>query len=380
MEENQKKRLKIMLICVAILFGGIILYKSVMSFIIKRAIANQSRVITVSAMTVGYSTWQSTLTASGSLRAIRGVNVTTELAGMVQSIYFTPGSYVGAGTLLVQLNADNDIAQLNSLKANAELAKVTYQRDKAQYAIQAVSKQVLDTDAANLKSLEAQVIEQAAVVAKKSIHAPFEGRLGINLTNPGQFINPGDKVVTLQTLDPIYVDFYMPQQALAQLAVGQFTTVTSDAFPDMKFTGKITTIDPAVDVATRNVQVEATIANPEHKITPGMYVSVEVTVGKPQQFITVPQTAVTFNPYGDLVFIVNKKTAKDGKKSGLFVKQHFITTGETRGEQIQVLKGLNAGDVIVTSGQLKLKNDSEIEINNSLTPSDNPAPELSNNH
>lgn len=379
-EDKQNKRMKSMLIWVGILFGAIILYKSVLGIIIKISLSRQSKVVAVSTMGVGYSTWQPLLTASGSLRAIRGVNVTTELAGMVQQIYFTPGSYVKAGDVLVQLNADNDIALLNSLKANAELSRITYRRDQAQFAIKAVSKQVVDADAANLKSVEAQVAQQEAIVAKKSIRAPFDGRLGINQVNPGQFINPGDKVVTLQTLNPIYVDFYMPQQSLAQLKVGQPVVLTTDVFPDLKFTGKITTIDPAVDVSTRNVEVEATIANPENKIAPGMFANVEVIVGQAQQFLTIPQTAVTFNPYGDLVYVVYQKNQKSHGKPVLIVRQHFIVTGETRGEQIKVLKGLQAGNVIVTSGQLKLKNDSEIEINNSIAPSNNPAPVLSNNH
>lgn len=372
--------MKIMLISVGILFGIIILYKTVMGLFLKFAISRQSHVVTVSAMTVSESNWQKSLYSSGSLRAVRGVNITTELAGLVQSIYFTPGSEVKAGTVLVQLNAASDIALLNSLKANAELAALTYQRDKAQYEIKAVSKQLVETDAANLKSTQAQVAQQAAIVAKKSIIAPFAGRLGINQVNPGQYINAGDKVVMLQTMDPIYVDFYLPQQYLSQLKTGQRTRVTTDAYPHLSFNGKITTIEPGVDPSTRNVQVEATIDNPDHKLAPGMFANVEVIVGDPQPFITVPQTAITFNPYGDLVYIIHEQQKNWRGKSKLKVNQHFVETGETRGEQIQVLKGLKKGDVIVTSGQLKLKNDTEVEINNSIMPSNNPEPVLDNEH
>lgn len=340
---------------------------------------NQVKVINVSALKIGYSNWLPRLEAVSSLRAIRGVNVTTELAGMVQTIYFKPGTTVKKNELLVQLNADNDIAQLNSLKANAELANLTYLRDKKQYAIHAVSKQTLDNDEANLKSLNAQVAQQAAIVAKKSIRAPFAGRLGIRKVNPGQYINPGDEVVTLQALDPIYVDFFLPQQNLAKLRIGQEVNLRSDAVPHRSFKGKITTINPLVDVATRNVQVEATIANPNNELFPGMFGHVEIIVGKSSRFLVVPQTAINFNPYGAIVYIVRNQDAQQGK-TVLVAKQRFVTTGERRGEQIKILKGLKAGDVIVTSGQLKLKNGSLVAINNAITLPNHPDPQLKNNH
>lgn len=374
------KPMRIMLICATILFGLIFLYKMFISFMIKREMRNQSQIETVSTMKVGYADWQPKLTASGSLRAIRGVNVTTQLAGMVQTIYFKPGASVNEGTVLVQLNADNDIALLHSLEANAELANITLNRDKAQYAISAVSKQTVDNDAANLKSLKAQVAQQAAIVAKKTIVAPFTGRLGINQVNPGQFVNPGDAIVMLQTLDPIYVDFYVPQQVIGDIKLGMEVITRSDTFPNKVFKGTITTINPAVDPATRNLEIEGTLANPKFEITPGMFVNVEVMVGKEKQYLTVPQSAVTFNPYGDIVYIVNE-TGKDEKgKPILTVKQAFVITGQTRGDQITILKGLKKGEIIVTSGQLKLKNGSQIEINNSVEPPNNPNPVVKDEH
>ena len=282
--------------------------------------------------------------------------------------------------LLVQLNADNDIALLNSLKANAELAKTTYLRDKAQYAIHAVSKQTLDNDVANMKSFQAQVAQQAAIVEKKSIKAPFAGHLGINHVNPGQYVNPGDPVVSLQTLDPIYADFYMPQQNLAKLNVGQEVSITTDAFPNKTFTGKITTIDPAVDVNTRNVEVEATIANPNNELKPGMFGNADVIIGNAKPYLTIPQSALSFNPYGDIVFIIRKNGEDKNKQPILIAKQHFVTSGETRGEQIKILKGLKEGDEIVTSGQLKLKNGNQVAINNTIVPSNSERPKLKNNH
>lgn len=341
---------------------------------------SQSTVVNVSATKVVTSAWEPKVKASASLRAIRGVNVTTQLAGMVTQIYFTPGAFVESGTVLVQLNADSDVALLHSLQAQAELARITLERDKKQYAVQAISKATLDTDVANLQSLRAQVEEQAATVAKKTIVAPFSGRLGISAVNPGQFINTGDKVVSLQTLDPIWADFYVPQQSLSDLKVGQTVILTTDAFPGKTFKGTITTIDPAVDVATRNVQVEATIANPNYEITPGMYATVEVIIGTSRQFITVPQTAISFNPYGELAYIIKQKGSDKKGNPILIANQVFVTTGEMRGDQIAVLKGLQEGELVVTSGQLKLKNGSQVAINNKIHPDDNPAPKLKNDH
>src|SRR5579885_1553482 len=234
-----KKRMVIMLISLGILFGGIFGYKLFMGLMMKRYMATmQAPAVTVSTMKVGYSDWTANQKAVGSLRAIVGVNVTTELAGMVQKIYFAPGATVKEGTVLVQLNADAEKGQLHALQAQSELAKITYRRDKAQFAVHAVSKQTVDTDEWNLKNLMGQVEQQAATVEKKTIRAPFNGRLGISYVNPGQYLNVGDKVATLQTLDPIYIDFYMPQQALAYLKLGQSVNVTSDTYPGQKFTGK----------------------------------------------------------------------------------------------------------------------------------------------
>lgn len=374
MTSTTNKRMRTMLIFVAIIFGIIIIYKTIIGLIINHALrSNQSPVVSVSTMQVAYQLWQPKLVASGSLRAIRGVNVTTELAGMVQKIYFTPGAFVQEGTLLVQLNVDNDVALLHSLQATAGLAKTTYDRDKAQYEIEAVSKATLDTDAATLKSDDAQVAQQEAVIAKKTIRAPFTGRLGISAVNPGQFINPGDQIVMLQTMDPIYADFYMPQQALSQLKVGLPVVVTSDSFPGKVFNGKISTINPAVDTATRNVEVEATIPNPKYILTPGMFASVEVKTGMPQPYLTLPQTAISFNPYGNVVYIVRPTGKTINGQPELTVSQAFVTTGEMRGDQVTILQGLKAGETVVTSGQLKLKNGSKVAINNAAVPENSPS-------
>lgn len=370
------KRMKIMLIGMGILFGSIFLWKSFSHWMMLRYIASHTQTVAVSATTVNSSPWQPTLKAVGNVRAITGVNVTTEIAGMVQKIYFTPGAFVNENTLLVQLNADAELGQLESLKAQAALAELTYKRDKAQYEIHAVSKQTLDSDFQNWKSLLGQVAQQTATVNKKTIRAPFTGRLGINNVNPGQYLNPGEKIVTLQTLDPIYVDFYVPQQLLRQLTVGQTVTLKSDAFPKELFNGKITTIDSALDSSTRNVQVEATIHNPKSQLTPGMFASLEVNIDKQSNYLTLPQAAISFNPYGNIVYILKKNQ----KENTLSAQQVFVTTGETRGDQITILKGLQKGDLVVTSGQLKLKNGTLVSINNAITPDNNATPETPNEH
>ncbi|MHB1948006.1 MAG: efflux RND transporter periplasmic adaptor subunit [Gammaproteobacteria bacterium] len=375
-----KSRMVFMLICVGILFAAIFISKFIQKYINYRRMMAQSQAITVSAMQVSYATWQPHIIASGSVRAIKGVNVTTSLAGMVQTIYFKPGAIVKEGDVLVQLNADAEIGTLHSLQASAELARITYERDKKQLAVKAISQQTLDTDLQNLKNLQAQVESQAATVAKKTLIAPFSGRLGISAVNPGQYLNTGDKVTTLQTFDPIYVDFYVPQQELERLNVGQTVTATTDALKGKKFIGKITTIDPAVDINTRNVEVEATVPNPDTTLTPGMFVNVVVDVGTPERYLTVPQTVVSFNSYGDIVYVIRPKESEDKTKSTMIAHQVFVVTGQTRGDQITILKGIKEGDTVVTSGQLKLRNGAEVAINNKVAPSNNSAPSVSNEH
>lgn len=368
----------IMLVLTGLIFGGIISFLLIRGYLIQKYMSSMAEPpVTVSTVCATYQAWQPKLKSSGSLRAVQGVDVTTEISGMVRAIQFTPGALVKAGDTLVQLNADTEIAQLHSLQAQAELAKINYKRDKAQYAINAVSKAVLDTDEADLKAKTAQVEEQAATVAKKTINAPFAGRLGICAINLGQYLNAGNKIVTLQSLDPIYVDFYVPQQLLSQLAIGQTVNITSNAFAK-SFSGKITTIDPKVDSSTRNAQVEATISNPDYKLLPGMYVDTEVNIAEAKQQLTLPLTAISYNPYGELIYIV-KETGKDKKGQPILkVTQAFVTVGEKRGDQVAVLKGLKEGDTVVSSGQHKLKNGSLVVINNKVQPLDEAHPIVSN--
>jgi membrane fusion protein (multidrug efflux system) len=333
--------------------------------------------------------WQPALSAVGSVQAVRGVDVTTEIAGLVREIRFKSGQDVKKGEVLVELNDDTDKAQLASLQAAADLAATVLKRDKAQFEAQAIAQATVDADMADLKSKRALVAQQEATIAKKTIRAPFSGKLGITTVNPGQYVNPGDKIVTLQTIDPIYVDFNLPQKQIGSLQVGQVVNVTTDGFAGVVFPGKITAISPKVDTTTRNVVVEATLANPKRQLLPGMFANASVEVGDKRRTLTLPQTAVTYNPYGSTVFVVMTAdeanaaaraasgasapaTAASG--SSLVVQQTFITTGETRGDQVAVLKGLKEGQQVVTSGQVKLKNGSPVVIDNTVQPANSPNP------
>ncbi|HEX5459208.1 MAG TPA: efflux RND transporter periplasmic adaptor subunit [Steroidobacteraceae bacterium] len=370
-----RRRLVIVLALVIVLVGGAVGFNMVKAHFIKLAMAqNATLPQTVSTATAEYSDWQPQVQAVGSLRAIHGVEVTTEVAGLVRHVAFKSGTDARAGQTLVQLNADPDIAQLQALQAEANLAALTYHRDYIQYQAQAIGKAQLDTDAANLKSTREQEAAQAALVAKKTVRAPFGGRLGITTVNPGQYLNPGDPIVTLESVDPIYVDFRLPQDNLSRVAVGQTVHVKTDTFPGSDFVGKITSIDPLVDPSTRNFRAEAIVRNPEHKLLPGMFVRTTVDAGAQQRYLTLPQTAVTYNPYGQTVFLVRKPTKPGGHPTAELT---FVTLGATRGDQVAVVKGLKAGDVVVSSGQLKIKNGTELAVNNSVLPlsEPNPAPQ-----
>jgi membrane fusion protein (multidrug efflux system) len=319
--------------------------------------------------------WQPQLNAVGTVRAMRGVDVTAEIAGLVRTVYFKSGDDVRKGQVLVQLNADADRALLHSLEAEAELAKTTYARDKQQFNVKAISQATLDVSQAGLKSKMAQVDQQAAVVDKKTIRAPFSGRVGISTVNPGQYLNPGDRIVTLQSFDSVYVDFFLPQQDIARITLGQTVVVTTNTYPGRNFEGKITAVSPKVDPQTRNIEIEATVANPKHDLLPGMFTSVQVHAGELEHFITLPQTVVTYNPYGETVFVIVKAGQGPQGKPEWVAKQTFVTIGSLRGDQVAVLKGIKAGDTVVTGGQLKLKSGSRVVINNNIQPSNEAAPE-----
>jgi membrane fusion protein, multidrug efflux system len=330
----------------------------------------------VSTATAAMQEWQPQLEAVGSLRAVKGADLALEVPGIVEDIAFQSGQDVEAGALLLQLRAEDDVAKLHSLEANAQLAQITYDRDQKLVKTQVVSQATLDSDAAKLKDAKAQVTAQQAVINKKFIRAPFTGRLGIRAVDIGQYVSAGTTIVTLQALDPIYLDFYLPQQSLDQIKVGQTVTVKIDTYPDQSFTGEIAAINPKVDASSRNVQVRAALKNADRKLLPGMFATVDIATSAPQRFITLPQTAIAYNPYGSTVFLVDDK-GKDAKgQPQLMARQSFVTTGATRGDQVAVLSGVKEGETVVTAGQIKLRNGAPLLVNNSVQPSadDNPRP------
>ena len=368
------KRMLIMLGCIVVLVAGLAFgfYLHIQKLI---ASAPKPGPQTVTSMIVKTMEWKPQLTAIATLSPVKGVELSSEVSGLVVQVLFHSGQAVKAGDPLVQLNADAELAQFKAAEASAELAEIVYQRDKAQFQVQAVSQAQLDADTADLKLKKAQAMLQKATLEKKTIKAPFAGKLGITAVVPGQFLNPGDKVVTLQTLNPIYADFFQPQQKVALLKTGQAVSLKLDAYPGQVFSGRITTLNPKVETASRNLQIQSTFDNAKLQLLPGMFANVSVDLGQAQQLLTLPQTAVTYNPYGSTVFIVKEadKENADGKKPKV-AQQIFVVTGETRGDQITILKGLKEGQEVVTSGQLKLKNGTPVLIDNRVLPGNDPSP------
>jgi membrane fusion protein, multidrug efflux system len=372
-----KKRMVIMLAAVVIVFGGIFGFQAFKAAMIKKymsAMAQPPQTVTAGKAT--FSEWQPKIEAVGSLRAVKGADLSLEVSGIVDSITFNSGDDVEQGTLLLKLRADDDAAKLESLQATAELNAITYDRDQKQFKLLAVSQATLDTDAANLKNAKAQAAQQQAILDKKFLRTPFAGRLGLRQVDLGQYLGAGTVIVTLQALDPIFVDFFVPQQAVDQVRLGQSVAVKVDAYKDQTFTGEISAINPKVDASSRNLQIRASLKNADHRLIPGMYATVDVPTGAPQNLITLPQTAITFSPYGDTVYIVDSKGADANAKPQLIARQSFVTTGATRGDQVAILKGVNEGDTIVTAGQLKLHNGSTVLIDNSIAPTADAAPNV----
>jgi membrane fusion protein (multidrug efflux system) len=369
------KRMLMMLVLVGVVLGGLFGFKAFVGGKIKEAMASMADLPqTVSAAKAASSDWQPRIDAVGSLRAVRGADLSLEVAGVVEEITFQSGDEVQAGQILLRLRNDDDVAKLQSLEATAQLARITYDRDVKQLKAQAISQAIVDNDEANLRNAKAQVAQQKAMVDKKTLRAPFAGRLGLRQVDLGQFLSAGTVIATLQSLDPIFVDFLLPQQSVAQLSVGQTVRVKVDAFLGREFAGKITAINPKVETASRNIQVRATLPNRDQKLLPGMFATVELETGAPQRLVTLPQTAVSYNPYGSLVYIVDDKAKDAGGKPHPVARQVFVTTGATRGDQVAILKGVSEGDTVVTSGQVKLRNGVPLAIDNRIVPTNDAAP------
>ena len=301
-------RMIVMLIVVGILFGGVFGFGTFKNFMIAKFLAgfgNQTQ--TVATIKAQETQWQPALHSVGSVVAVNGANLSAEISGIVDSIHFESGADVPAGALLVTLRPNNDPAVLAQLQAQATLDQITYNRDVKQFQADAIAQAQVDSDRANLASAQAQVAAQQALMAEKQIRAPFAGRLGIRQVDVGQYLTAGTQIVTLQQLNPLYVDFYLPQQALSQIAVGQTVELGIDAFPGQEFPARISAIDAVVDSSTRNLQVRATLPNDKLLLRPGMFATVKVGVGTPQNLVTLPQTAIAYNPYGDTVFVLQTR-------------------------------------------------------------------------
>jgi membrane fusion protein, multidrug efflux system len=363
------KRMTIMLIAVGLVFGGVFGFQIFMKTMIKKFMSTMPPPAqTVSTVTAAMQEWQPQIEAVGSLRAVNGADLAFEVSGIVKELHFNSGDDVAAGAILLTLRADDDIAKLAALQATSALSEINHQRDQEQFKIKAVSQATLDTDAANVKNNKAQVAEQEAVVAKKTLRAPFAGHLGVRAVDIGQYISAGTTVVTLQALDPIYADFFLPQQALNQIQLEQAVTIKIDTYPNRDFAGTITAINPKVDPATRNVQVRATLSNPDRRLLPGMYATVNVAAGDKQRFVTLPQTAVAYNPYGETVYLVDDKATDPQGQPQLIARQVFVTAGSKRGDQVAILSGVEEGQTVVTAGQIKLRNGSPVKIDNTIRP------------
>ena len=376
-----KKRMVIMLILVTVLVGVVVAFNLFKGSMMRKFMAASGEPPqTVTTLVANRSEWIPELQAVGTLRAVRGVDISPEVAGTVRRLSFGSGQNVKAGDILVEFVNDAEKAQLKSLEASVQLARITLERDRAQLAAQAISQAQVDTDTADLQGKEAQWAQQSALLAKKYLVAPFSGKLGISTINPGQFLNPGDKIVTLQEITPILVDFSVPQQQVSQLGVGRVMSLSVDAWPNKVFSGKISAISPLVDASTRNIAVEAQVENQKLELLPGMFGKVRLVHGEKQSFITLPQSAVAFNPYGATVFVVmsvpKPATTEAGQPvgTGLVAEQVFVTTGATRGDQVAIISGLEAGTTVVTSGQIKLKTGTPLIVNNQQSPPNDPAP------
>jgi membrane fusion protein (multidrug efflux system) len=367
----------ILVLVVAVLMGAIYGWQQIVAkkFIAPMLKAMATAPQTVSTTVAAATQWQSHTQALGTLRAVRGADLGAQAAGVVDKIHFESGAEVAAGTVLLTLKANDDPAKLAQLQAQAELAAITLKRDQEQLAAQAISQATVDSDSASLKGARAQVAAQQALIEEKNVRAPFAGKLGIRQVDEGQYLAAGTTVVTLQALDPIFIDFYVPQQALRFMKVGQPVSATVDTYAGTRFAGKLVSISSKVDTASRNVQARASFANADRRLVPGMYANVEIDNGDSTNEITLPQTAITYHPYGDTVYVVHKATDDKGNTS-LTAVERFVQLGDSRGDQVAIKSGVRAGEEIVSAGQVKLRNGAPIVVNNAVVPSNDahPAP------
>jgi membrane fusion protein, multidrug efflux system len=329
---------------------------------------------TVTSAIVQEEDWAPVLSAIGSISPVQGAVISTELPGTVAEVPFESGATVKKGDLLVRLDTSSEEAQLRSADADTELARADAARARDLTGRKVISKAELDSAEGKFKQKNAMTENMRAVIAKKTIRAPFDGVAGIRSVNVGQMINAGQQVVPLQALDQVFADFALPQQHFAKLSPGLEVHVTTDAVPGRVFTGKLTAINSMVDVATRNVSLQATLANPDHTLRPGMFAKVEVVLPEKHKSLVIPGSAISYAPFGDSVFVIEKKKdPKTGKESQL-IRQQFVRVGEARGDFVAITTGLKAGETVVGTGVFKLRNGMAVTINNALAPKSEVSP------
>ena len=385
---STRKRMILMLIAAIVVFGGVFGIKALIGAQTNKFFDNMPQpAVAVSSANARTEAWSDDAEAVGTFVAVNGADVTTESGGVVRSIEFDAGQPVRAGAVLVRLNSANEEATLRSLEASAKLAKVQADRWRKLGADKLVSLDDVQSKVTAAATAQAQVDAQRALIEQKTIRAPFSGVLGIRKVNLGQFVNPGDAIVSVQQLDPIYLDFSLPEQRIGQLVEGSMVRATVDAMPGAVFDGKVTAIEPLVDPNTRNFKAQATVQNPDGKLRPGSFAHVGFALGGERQVVVIPQTAVSFNPYGNAVFVISKVKRKDGETDmqgkpltgdKLIVTQRFVKTGATRGDLVAITDGLKPGEQVVTSGLLKLRNDAEVTINNKIQPTADAQPKAEN--
>ena len=370
-----KRKIAIALLLVLLIAGGVAGVKVLQ--IQKLVVAGQSIAVppeAVSAVVVREEKWQGALTTIGSITAVQGVTITPEISGTVREIAFESGTAAAKGDLLVRLDTSTEEAQLRALEAQEELARLNLARERTLRTQNMVPQSELDTAEATLKQAQGMADATRAIIQKKTIRAPFAGRLGLRLVNLGQYLDTGKPIVSLQSLTPVYAEFTLPQQELSRLKTGMRVNVTTDTYPGRKFEGTLTAINPELDVATRSVGLQATFENPEQLLRPGMFARVEVMLPEEQAVLVVPATSVLSAPYSDSVYVIESDPGKDGGKPGLVVRQQFIRSGMARGDFVSVKSGLKGGERIVSAGIFKLRNGMSVIENNDLTPKNDLAP------
>ena len=329
---------------------------------------------TVSTAKVEAATWEQRLTAVGSLEAVQGVTVTAELSGKIVDIAFVPGAHVEAGDLLVQQDISSETAQLRADQATLALKKANFDRSKELLAQKVTTRAAYDLALAEYKQAQAAIDNIRSVIAKKTIRAPFAGRLGIRLVNLGQNLEGGEPIVSLQNLNPIFVNFFLPQEDVERIQTGLAVRVATDALPGDEIEGRITAINPQVDEATRNFRIQATVENLKERLRPGMYATVNVILPEKAPVLVIPTTAVLYAPYGDSVFVLEEQAAEGEGAPALKLRQQFVRLGSQRGDFVAVHSGLEKGDTVVSTGVFKYRNGQNVTVDNSLAPQFNLSP------